>query len=199
MPRMFQHLRNDDGKTPEDIFWDTHTPLIDQRREWLNYTSSSCSVVAGLIVTATFPMSISVPGGVNDAGSPFHKDQLAFNIFTISSYVSFYSSLLAVVLFLSVLTSSNYRSSLRNDLPTKLLLGLTAFYVSIASTAISFSAGHFIILREKLKSAAFPAYPVICLVVIFVSIIEFPLYFQLAWATFKRVPQRKHSFIGGYF
>ena len=85
------------------------------------------------------------------------------------------------------------------QLPTKLLLGLTAFYVSIASTAISFSAGHFIILREKLKSAAFPAYPVICLVVIFVSIIEFPLYFQLAWATFKRVPQRKHSFIGGYF
>ena len=79
---------------------------------------SSCSVVAGLIVTATFPKSISVPGGVNDAGSPFHKDQLAFNIFTISSYVSFYSSLLAVVLFLSVLTSSNYRSSLRNDLAT---------------------------------------------------------------------------------
>lgn len=40
MPRMFQHLRNDDGKTPEDIFWDTHTPLTDQCREWLNYTSS---------------------------------------------------------------------------------------------------------------------------------------------------------------
>ena len=36
-------------------------------------------------------------------------------------------------------------------LPLKLLLGLTAFYISIASTLVSFATGHFFIFRNQLK------------------------------------------------
>nr|POF05224.1 hypothetical protein CFP56_68480 [Quercus suber] len=200
MPRMFHYLRNNCGETPEEILWKTHNNLIAERREWLSSTSNACSLVAGLLVTVTFPMSTTVPGGViNETGSPYLKDEPAFNAFAISSYISFYSSLIAVVLFLSVLTSAYNKSGFRNDLPTKMLLGLTAFYVSIVSTAISFSAGHYFILREKLKSAAFPAYIGVCLLVIFFAIIEFPLYFQLTWATAKKVPQRQFKVIQGWF
>nr|POE64324.1 nf-kappa-b inhibitor alpha [Quercus suber] len=188
----FHYSLNNDGESPEEILSNTHEALIVERRDWLSYTSNACSVVAGLLVTVTYPMSTTMPGGMGDNGSPYLLNQSTFSIFAISSYVSFYSSLIAVVLFLSVLTSAYSKSGgFHHDLPSKLLLGLTAFYVSIASTAISFSAGHYFILKDKLKSAAFPAYAGVCLLVIFFSIIEFPLYFQLAWATFKKVPQRR--------
>ncbi|KAK7816695.1 hypothetical protein CFP56_043712 [Quercus suber] len=122
-------------------------------------------------------MSTSVRGGVNETGSPFLNDKCAFNIFTISSYVSFYVlfSLIAVVLFLSVLTSAYNKSA---------CVGFNIVYSFYCDR-------NYFILRDKLNSAAFPAYIRVCMLVIFFAITEFPLYFQLAWATFKKMPKRK--------
>nr|XP_023881214.1 uncharacterized protein LOC111993574 [Quercus suber] len=155
MPRGFLHLPNKDGKTPGDIFMDTHKPLVEEAGKWLSDTSNACSIVAGLFVTVAFNMSTTVP---------------------------------AMIMFLAILTSGYKESSFRSTLPMKLLLALTAFYMSIASTAICFSAAHFFILRQNLKSAAFPAYSWAVLLLICFAISGFPLYFHLTWAIFKRVP-----------
>ena len=192
MPPGFLHLSNNDGKTPGEIFMDTHEKLVEEGGKWLSNTSNACSIVAGLFVTVAFNMSTTVPGDVDDNGYPRLEKQLAFNIFAISSYISFYSSLLAVIMFLAILTSGYKESSFRSTLPMKLLLALTAFYMSIASTAISFSAAHFFILRERLKSAAFPSYSWAVLLLIFFAIAGFPLYFHLTWAIFKKVPHHHH-------
>ncbi|XP_030946130.1 serine/threonine-protein phosphatase 6 regulatory ankyrin repeat subunit B-like [Quercus lobata] len=188
MPRGFLHLPNKDGKTPGDVFMDTHKLLVEEGGKWLSDTSNACSIVAGLFVTVAFNMSTTVPGELDEKGNPRLEKQLAFNIFAISSYISFYSSLLAMIMFLAILTSGNKESSFRSTLPMKLLFALTAFYVSIASTAICFSAAHFFILRQNLKSAAFPAYSWAVLLLICFAISGFPLYFHLTWAIFKRVP-----------
>uniref|UniRef100_A0A7N2N6T5 PGG domain-containing protein n=1 Tax=Quercus lobata TaxID=97700 RepID=A0A7N2N6T5_QUELO len=147
MPQGFLHLSNNAGKTPGEIFMEKHKTLVKKGGKWLIETSNACSIVAGLFVTVAFNMSTTVPGDVDDNGYPRLEKELAFNMFAISSYVSFYSSLLAVIMFLAILTSGYKESSFRSTLPMKLLLALTAFYVSIASTAICFSAAHFFILR----------------------------------------------------
>ncbi|XP_030946124.1 uncharacterized protein LOC115970671 [Quercus lobata] len=175
MPPGFLHLSNNDGETPGEIFMNTHKKLVEEGGKWLSDTSNACSIAAGLFVTVAFNMSTTVPGDVDDNGYPRLEKQLAFNIFAISSYISFYSSLLAVIMFLAILTSGYKESSFRSTLPMKLLLVLTAFYVSIASTAICFSAAHFLILREKLKSAAFPSYSWAVLLLIFFAIAGFPV------------------------
>ncbi|KAM3736607.1 hypothetical protein ACB098_10G176700 [Castanea mollissima] len=192
MPRGFLHLPNKNGKTPGDIFMDTHKPLVEEGGKWLSDTSNACSIVAGLFVTVAFNMSTTIPGEVDDKGNPRLEKQLAFNIFAISSYISFYSSLLAMIMFLAILTSGYKESSFRSTLPMKLLLALTAFYMSIASTAISFSAAHLFILRENLKSATFPTYLGAVLLLICFAISGFPLYFHLIWAIFKTVPHHHH-------
>ncbi|KAL4604577.1 hypothetical protein ACB092_10G202200 [Castanea dentata] len=192
VPRGFLHLSNNEGKTPGEIFMKEHETLVENGGKWLHDTSNACSIVAGLFVTVAFNMSTTVPGNVDDEGNPHFERQLAFNIFAISSYVSFYSSLLSVIMFLAILTSGHKESSFRSTLPMKLLLALTAFYLSIASTAICFSAAHFFILREKLKSAAFPSYSWAVLLLIFFAIAGFPLYFHLTWAMFKKVPRHHH-------
>ncbi|KAL4604548.1 hypothetical protein ACB092_10G200600 [Castanea dentata] len=187
----FLLLRNKHGNTPEEVFTKTHEKLVTMGGKWLTSTSNACSVVAGLFVTATFTMSTTVPDGVNE-----DKHKQASKMFAGSSFVSFCTSLIAVVMFLAILTSGYRERDFRWTLLAKLLVGLTAFYVSIASTLVSFSTGHFFVFANQLNSAASSLYVVICLLLITLfAFAQLPLYFHLLWATLKKVPQPKYMLI----
>uniref|UniRef100_A0A7N2N602 PGG domain-containing protein n=1 Tax=Quercus lobata TaxID=97700 RepID=A0A7N2N602_QUELO len=129
MERSLLPLLNKKGQTPEEIFTKTHEDLVKQGGDWLSSTANACSVVAGLFVTSTFSTATNLPEVVEG-----NKHSEASKIFASSSFVSFYTSLVAVVMFLSILTSGYREKDFRHALPWKLLLGLTAFYMSIAST-----------------------------------------------------------------
>ncbi|KAL4639375.1 hypothetical protein ACB092_03G213000 [Castanea dentata] len=83
----------------------------------------------------------------------------------------------------------------RSDLPRKLLLGLTSLFVSIASMLVSFCAGHFFVLKDKLKNKALPVYAVTCLPITFYAIAQFPLYFDLVRTYFRKVPRSSHKVV----
>ena len=188
---MYLPLRNKDGNTPEEVFTKTHVKLVKKGGEWLTSTSNACSVVAGLFVTATFTMSTTVPDGVKE-----DKNKQASKMFAGSSFVSFCTSLIAVVMFLAILTSGYRERDFRWTLLAKLLVGLTAFYVSIASTLISFSTGHFFVFANQLNSSTSSLYVVICLLLIILfAFAQLPLYFHLLWATLKKVPQPNYRLI----
>ncbi|KAK4560170.1 hypothetical protein RGQ29_009089 [Quercus rubra] len=187
MKRGFLPLLNKNGQTPEEVFTKNHEDLVKEGGNWLISTSDACSVVAGLFVSITFSTATALPDGIEG-----NKHSNASKIFAGSSFVSFYSSLLAVVMFLAILTSGCRERDFRHALPWKLLLGLTAFYVSIASTLVSFTTGHFFIFRDQLKFVSSTSYIVAYLLVTLFSMGVFPLYFHLAWATLKKVPQRKY-------
>ncbi|XP_075642812.1 uncharacterized protein LOC142614150 [Castanea sativa] len=180
-------LVNKDGQTPDEVFTENHKELVERGRNWLSHTSEACSVVAGLFVSSTFSTATSVLDGV--VVDKFNK---ASKIFAGASFVSFYSSLIAVVMFLSILTSGCRERDFRHALPWKLLLGLTAFYLSIASTLISYTTGHFFIFRTELTFVSSTSYIVTLMLVTLFSMAVFPLFFHLMWATLKKVPQRKY-------
>ncbi|KAJ6392035.1 hypothetical protein OIU77_025903 [Salix suchowensis] len=196
MPLNFFVRYNKEGKTPRDIFTETHKDLVKNGGEWLTNTSESCSVVAALIATVAFATSSTVPGGINEmTGSPILEDQPAFKVFAISSLIALCFSVTSVVMFLAILTSRYQERDFGQDLPRKLLVGLTSLFVSIASVLVSFCAGHFFVLRDELEYAAYPVYAVTCLPVTFFAVAQFPLYFDLTWATFKKVPQRSYMVV----
>ncbi|XP_011026110.1 PREDICTED: uncharacterized protein LOC105126812 [Populus euphratica] len=196
MPPNFFVRYNKEGKTPRDIFTETHKDLVKNGGEWLTNTSESCSVVAALIATVAFATSSTVPGGVNEmTGSPILEYQPAFKMFAISSLIALCFSVTSVVMFLAILTSRYQERDFGQDLPRKLLVGLTSLFISIASILVSFCTGHFFVLRDELKYAAFPVYAVTCLPVTFFAVAQFPLYFDLTWATFKKVPQRSYMVV----
>ncbi|KAL3531305.1 hypothetical protein ACH5RR_010627 [Cinchona calisaya] len=194
MPHHFFVRFNKEGKTPKEVFTETHKKLVKKGGDWLTNTSESCSVVAALIATVAFATSATVPGGVKqDIGTPILENEPAFDCFAISSLIALCFSVTSVVMFLSILTSRQQERDFGISLPRKLLLGLTSLFVSIASMLISFCSGHFFLIKDKLKFAAYPAYAVTCLPVTFFAIAQFPLYFDLIWATFKKVPQRSYK------
>ncbi|KAK4560192.1 hypothetical protein RGQ29_009103 [Quercus rubra] len=190
MPSHFCYQLNKEGKTPEEIFNETHEELVKQGGEWLNKTSESCSVVAALIATVAFAASTTIPGNINEkSGKPNLENQPELTIFAVSSLVALCFSITALFSFLAILTSRYEHKDFRKNLPKKLLLGLTSLFVSITSMLVSFCAGHFFMLKNKLKDKAFPVYAATCLPIVFFAIQQLPLYLDIVWAIFKKVPQ----------
>ncbi|XP_062109132.1 uncharacterized protein LOC133819805 [Humulus lupulus] len=193
IPPNFLPLLNNDEQTPNDVFCDSHGPLIKEGSEWLTKTSESCSVVAALVATVAFTASSTVPGGVNqDSGVPTLKDKPAFNAFAISALVALCFSVTGLVFFLTILTSRYQEKDFASDLPRKLLLGLTSLFASIASMLVSFCSGHIFVLDRELRYVAYPLYAALCFPVTFFAIAQLSLYFDLIMAIFKKVPQRSH-------
>lgn len=191
MPAHFFPRYNNNNRTPMEVFDETHKELIERGGKWLKATSDSCSVVAALIATVAFATSATVPGGIKeDSGKPILERQPAFRLFAISSLVALCFSVTSLVMFLSILTSRYQVKEFQRNLPRKLLLGLTSLFVSIAAVLVSFCAGHFFVLKDELKYVAFPVYAITCLPVTFFAVAQFPLYLDLALATFTKIPQR---------
>ncbi|XP_038887556.1 uncharacterized protein LOC120077673 isoform X2 [Benincasa hispida] len=196
MPPNFFPTYNKEGKTSKVMFCETHCQLVKDGEAWLTSTSESCSLVAALIATVAFATSATVPGG-NDQnqGTPLLHGKPAFNIFAIASLIALCCSVTSLVMFLSILTSRFQAKDFGGNLPTKLLLGLSSLFVSIAAMLVSFCAGHYFVLSDKLQYAALPVYAVTCLPVTLFAIAQFPLYVDLVWATIKTVPTRSYSAI----
>jgi len=194
MPIHFFRRYNNKNKTPRDIFSETHRELLKSGGEWLKKTAESCSLVAALIATVAFSTSTTVPGDFkDDTGAPTLEYRSEFKIFAISSLIALCCSVTSLVIFLSILTSRYQERDFGRTLPRKLILGLTSLFMSITSMMVCFCAGHFFILRDKLKSAAFPVYAVTCLPATLFGLAQLPLYIDLVVATFMKLPQRGYK------
>ncbi|KAI9109953.1 hypothetical protein K1719_018994 [Acacia pycnantha] len=193
MPPDFFGRYNNRNETSDAVFTKTHKELTKSAAEWLNKTSESCSVVAALIATVAFATAATVPGGVKqETGHPTLEDEPEFQVFAIASLVALGFSITAMVMFLSILTSRFQEQDFNKNLPRKLLVGLTSLLMSIASILVSFCAGHFFVLKDDLHYLALPIYVVACLPVTLFVLAQFPLYFDLLWATFTHVPKRSY-------
>ncbi|XP_002518096.3 uncharacterized protein LOC8280664 isoform X1 [Ricinus communis] len=194
MPPHFFVKHNSKGQTPKEIFIVTHKELVAKGSEWLTKTSESCSVVAALVATVAFATSATIPGGVNpENGAPILENEPAFEVFAIASLVALCFSVTAVIFFLTILTSRYQENDFAMDLPRKLFLGLTSLFTSIASILLSFCAGHFFVLKESLRTAAYPLYAATCLPISFFALSQLPLYFDLGRAILLDEPQRSYK------
>ena len=149
-PDLFSH-HNESEFTPKEIFTEAHSDLVKRGGKWLNSTSTSCSLVSTLIATIAFATSATVPGSFNEKnGEPNFAHQSAFNLFAVSSLIALCFSVTSLVMFLAILTSRHQEDDFHEDLPRKLLFGLTALFISIAAILVSFCAGHFFVLKDDI-------------------------------------------------
>ncbi|KAM7523609.1 hypothetical protein LguiA_013511 [Lonicera macranthoides] len=133
---------NKDGKSPKSLFTDQHKGLVEKGEKWAKNTATSCSVVAALITTVTFEAALEVPGGINeDDGKPIFYHHPAFAVYIISDTLSLFSSTIAVLVFLGILTSRYREQDFLKSLPTKLMIGLGTLFFSIATMMVSSSPG----------------------------------------------------------
>lgn len=145
-------MKNDDGKTPRELFTREHAELRRDAESWMLRTANSCMVVSTLIATGVFTAAFSVPGGNNDdTGTPNYLKKPSFHMFATSDAIAMISSSASILIFLSILLSRYAEYDFYRSLPSKLIFGLVTLFVSITSMMIAFSSAFFISYYHGLK------------------------------------------------
>ena len=148
MPPSYIKMKNSDNQTPKDLFTEKHKDLLKEGEKWMKSTATSCMLVATLIATVVFAAAFTLPGGEDDKTGVaifLKKKKKWFSIFMISDAVALFSSSASIIMFLSILTSRYAENDFLISLPTRLMLGLSALFISIATMVLAYGATIFMI------------------------------------------------------
>lgn len=177
-------IRNMNGKKARELFTSEHQVLLEKGEQWMKQAANSCTVVGALIITIMFTVAFTVPGG-NDqqTGYPVFKDEKSFTVFIVADAVSLFSSSTSVLMFLGILTSRYAEEDFLKSLPTKLIIGLSMLFFSIAAMMVTFCAALIIMLDGRLQLII----PIVLLASIPVTLfmlLQFPLLVEIFGSTY---------------
>ncbi|KAF8038731.1 hypothetical protein BT93_B1318 [Corymbia citriodora subsp. variegata] len=173
----------------EDSYWDkfvrNRSELLEEAGQWMKETSSSCSLVSTLIITVAFAAAFTVPGG-NDGstGIPIFLKRSSFMVFAVADALALFSSVTATLMFLAILTSRYGAEDFLNSLPTKMILGLTFLFLSLAFMLVAFGSALTIVLSEQLKWIYIPITFLAAIPVVLFALLHLPLYFEMVESTY---------------
>ncbi|XVF14931.1 hypothetical protein REPUB_Repub09cG0103600 [Reevesia pubescens] len=180
----YKEMINNHFKTPRAFFSDHHKKLVEQGEQWTKETAESCTVVTALIVTIMFSAVFTVPGGFDNSGVPLYLNQNSFMIFMISDALSLFTSTTSLLMFLGILTSRYREEDFLQTVPTKLMVGLSLLFFSIATMMITFGVALFIVLRERIAWVSFPIILLASLPVTLFALLQFPLLAEIFISTY---------------
>ncbi|PWA65410.1 ankyrin repeat-containing domain, PGG domain protein [Artemisia annua] len=181
MPACLTEEKNIDDQTAYELFSKENEDLVSSGLKWMK----DCMVVATLIVTVAFAVAFTVPGGYRqETGFPFFINDTSFLVFVIADAISLFFSTIALLVFLGVLTSRHGQRDFLYSLPRKLMIGLLALFISVASMMVTFSSSFFVLYNQGLEwvpilIATFAAVPVIVF-----AVLQFPLLIDMFRSTY---------------
>ncbi|KAJ9553636.1 hypothetical protein OSB04_017681 [Centaurea solstitialis] len=145
MPPYLRERKNNDGRTPYELFSEQNKDIVSQGLKWMK----DSMVVATLIVTVAFAVAFTVPGGYNqEYGIPIFIHGRSFLVFVIADAISLFSSSTSLLVFLSILTSRHGQQDFMYSLPRKLMIGLATLFISVAAMMVTFSASFFVLYHK---------------------------------------------------
>nr|XP_023881971.1 ankyrin repeat-containing protein At5g02620-like [Quercus suber]XP_023881972.1 ankyrin repeat-containing protein At5g02620-like [Quercus suber] len=178
VPPSYIKMRNSENQTPKDLFTEKHKDLLKEGEKWMKRTATSCMLVATLIATVVFAAIFTLPGGDNndngappspppflEKGAPLFLEKKWFLIFVISDAVALFSSTASIIMFLSILTSRYAENDFLVSLPARLMFGLSALFVSIATMVLAYGAAIFMIYDQKFDRVPIVIASLACVIV----------------------------------
>ncbi|CAI0557230.1 unnamed protein product [Linum tenue] len=147
--------------------------------KWMKETATSSTVVGSLIITIMFTAACTVPGGNNqEKGTPILLHDRSFKIFIASDALSLFAASTSVLMFLGILTSRYAEADFRRSLPTKLVIGLSTLFVSIAAMMVTFCATVMILMDHR-PLFVVPIVMMAAVPVTLFLLLQFPLLVQI--------------------
>ncbi|KAJ6917210.1 hypothetical protein NC652_019552 [Populus alba x Populus x berolinensis] len=146
----YREMLNSSHKTAQTLFTEQHRKLLEEGEKWMKATAESCTVVAALIATIMFSAIFTVPGGYDQySGIPIYLNRNSFMIFIVSDAMSLFASSSSLLMFFGILTSRYREEDFLKSLPTKLIVGLSCLFFSIATMMITFGVTLVMMLRDR--------------------------------------------------
>ncbi|XVF82795.1 hypothetical protein PTKIN_Ptkin16aG0078400 [Pterospermum kingtungense] len=184
IPPAYKDFKNGSGKTPYEAFDESHAELVKQGEKWIKDITQSSTIVGTLIITIMFAALFTVPGGNNqETGIPLLLSQKLFKLFLISDAISLFASSTSVLIFVGILTSRYSKDDFLISLPTKLIIGLSALFISIATMMVAFCCTVIIMVKGQIEIVI----PIVLLAAIPVFLfvwLQFPLFVRISTSTY---------------
>ncbi|KAL1191802.1 Ankyrin repeat-containing protein ITN1 [Cardamine amara subsp. amara] len=178
--------KNNESKTPRQVFEENHEPLRKEAEDWMKYTATACSFVAALIATVTFQAIFTVPGGTDGTlGKPLLLQDSHFMAFVVVDSLSFFTSCTSMLIFLSILTSRYSFDDFILSLPRKMILALTILFISIAAMLAAFITALNASMRQK-PILAVSMVPLAYLPIVFFLMLQYPLLKEMISFTYGK-------------
>uniref|UniRef100_A0A3N7FQ32 PGG domain-containing protein n=1 Tax=Populus trichocarpa TaxID=3694 RepID=A0A3N7FQ32_POPTR len=184
VPSHYVTLRNDEGKTAEELFIESHEDQLNSARTWIKETTQSCSTVAALVATFVFAAAYTVPGGSDENGKPNLIKSPYFLSFAVADVVSLAFSLTSLTVFLSLLTSRFELRDFHIALPRKLAVGFTFLFLSMMTSMLSFGSTILILIQSGTKLTTLLLSVASFLPVLVFTIMQFRLYVSFLDSTY---------------
>ncbi|XP_039160161.1 ankyrin repeat-containing protein ITN1-like [Eucalyptus grandis] len=173
------------GKTCWELFLEQRKDLLQEAEQWMNDTSTSCSLVATLITTVAFAAAFTVPGGNDNIGIPIFLKKTSFMVFAIADALALFSSITATLMFLAILTSRYAAKDFLHSLPRKMILGLTFLFLSSAFMLVAFGSALTTVLSGRWEWIYIPITLLAAIPVILFVILQLPLYVEMVESTYR--------------
>ncbi|KDO77346.1 hypothetical protein CISIN_1g044420mg, partial [Citrus sinensis] len=181
----FREMKNSEGKTPRELFSIEHSSLLRSGELWMKNTAESCMLVATLIATIMFAAAFSVPGGNdNNKGIPIHLRETLFQVFAMSDVMALSSSSISILMFLSILTSRYAETDFLKSLPLKLMIGLSALFISIINMMVAFSTTFFLAYHDRLNWVTTVTTVLAAVPVTLFVLLQYPLLNDIFYSTY---------------
>ncbi|XP_076892147.1 uncharacterized protein LOC143543790 [Bidens hawaiensis] len=148
LPRRYTQGKNTKGITPEEKFIEGHKEQISKGTDWIYETVNQSMVVAALVCTIGFSIVYSIPGGFDETGYPIFHESNTFFWFILIEAVSFLLSGTSMLIFISIILSRHGHR--KEILFERWLAGQEALLASLASLAIAFLTGVFLLYRNNI-------------------------------------------------
>ncbi|KAI6679633.1 hypothetical protein NL676_033514 [Syzygium grande] len=169
-----------------EVFVEQRKDLFKEAGQWMKDTSSSCSLVATLIITVAFAAAFTVPGGNSGStGIPIFMRKSSFMVFAIADALALFSSITATLTFLIILTSRYTIEDFICSLQRKMILGLTFLFLSLAFMLVAFGSALTIVLGEQFKWIYIPITLLAAFPVVLFAILQLPLYIEMVESTYR--------------
>ncbi|KAF8006640.1 hypothetical protein BT93_K0828 [Corymbia citriodora subsp. variegata] len=171
-------------KTYWEVFLEQRQDLFKEAGQWMKNTSSTCSIVATILITVSFAAALKIPGSNNSStGIPIFLKKGSFTVFAVADALALFSSVTTASMFLAILTSHYTIEDFLHSLPRKLILGLTFLFLSLAFILVAFGSALTIILSEQLQWIYIPITLLAAFPVVLFTILHLPLWVEMVEST----------------
>ncbi|RZC80980.1 hypothetical protein C5167_043553, partial [Papaver somniferum] len=177
--------RNKNGDTAQFIFQVEHKDLLKKGEDWMKDTSGSCMIVAALIAAVAFAAAFTVPGGnISDTnstknGTPVFLRENSFTAFVVADALALFASITSALMFLAIYTSRYAEIDFLRSLPQKLIIGLSALFISMAAILVAFGASLYIVVGDRFAQATIPIALFSCCPMVLFTWLQLPLFYEM--------------------
>ncbi|KAH6822108.1 hypothetical protein C2S53_017719 [Perilla frutescens var. hirtella] len=149
VPPSCLEMRNADGLTPRELFSKEHERLLRDSKTWMMNSADSYMLIATIVFSVLFAAAFSLPGGYDSqTGKAILSESKLFRNFFRCELIGLACSVISILLFRSIMTSSFAEDDFRYNLPFRMFIGFQILLASLILAVTAFMSSFELVSRK---------------------------------------------------